>query len=139
MMTTTTTRAPRTRWLVRRGALAGVLAATGTTLLAAVARAAGVTFTVNGESIPLPAFTLWTLVGAALGVVLAQLLGDRRRFTVVCVIGTALSLIPPIQLPDDVATTAALVAAHLLAAAIVVPLLRQALGTTSPTRKPEKE
>jgi hypothetical protein len=124
---------PRTRALVRRGALAGAAAAVCTTAMAAIARAAGVRLEVDAAAIPLTAFALWTLVGAALGVVLARLLRARRRFLVVTVVATGLSLIPPIALPDDSGTTLVLVAAHLLAAAIVIPTLSRGLAAGAAT------
>jgi len=116
--------------LARRGAVAGVAASVVTTAGAAIARAAGVSLEVDAAAIPVAAFALWTLVGAALGVLMARLLHARRRFLVVTVVATGLSLIPPISLPDDAATKAVLVAAHLLAAAIIIPSLSRGLITT---------
>ena len=112
---------PTTRRLVRAGALAGAIAAVCTTVVAAIASAADVSLEINATAIPIPAFAWWTLVGAALGVVLARLLRERRRFVVVTTVAVALSLIPAITAPDDTATKAVLVGAHLLAAAIIIP------------------
>jgi peptidoglycan/LPS O-acetylase OafA/YrhL len=122
---------PSTRRLVRSGAFGGVLAAVCTTVVAAIASAADVSLEVDGEAIPIPAFAWWTLVGAALGVVLARLLRQRRRFVVVTSVAVGLSLIPAIAAADDTATKAVLVGAHLLAAAIIIPALSKQL--TSPT------
>ena len=122
-----------TRGLLRTGAVAGVIAAVCTTVVAAIASAAGVSLEVNGEAIPLPAFAWWTLVGAALGVVLARLLRVRRRFVVVTTVAAGLSLIPAIAAPDDTATKAVLVGLHLLAAAIIIPTLSQRLPRTTPS------
>ena len=118
---------PPTRRLVRSGALAGVIAAVCTTVVAAIASAADVSLEINGTAIPIPAFSWWTLVGAALGVVLARLLYERRRFVVVTTVAVGLSLIPAIAAPDDTATKAVLVGTHLLAAAIIIPTLSQRL------------
>jgi peptidoglycan/LPS O-acetylase OafA/YrhL len=118
---------PSMRRLVRSGALAGAIAAVCTTVVAAIARAADVSLEVNAEAIPIPAFAWWTLVGAALGVVLARLLRERRRFVVVTTVAVGLSLIPAIAAPDDTATKAVLVGCHLLAAAIVIATLSQRL------------
>ncbi|HTH07234.1 MAG TPA: DUF6069 family protein [Ilumatobacteraceae bacterium] len=115
---------PSTGRVVRAGAFAGALAAVGTTVIAVIASAADVSLEVDAEPIPIAAFTWWTVIGAALGVVLARLVRDRRRFTVVTVVGTGFSLVPAIALPDDTATTAVLVSCHLLAAAIIIPVLR---------------
>lgn len=120
---------PNTLLLVRRGGFAGVGAAVCTTAVAAIARAADVSLEVDAVAIPIAAFALWTLVGSALGVLLARLLRARRRFLVVTIVATGLSLIPPIALPDDTATKAVLVAAHLVAAAIIIPSLSRGLTT----------
>lgn len=124
--------------LVRRGGVAGVTAAVVTTTAVVIARSADVPLEVDGAAIPIAAFAMWTVIGAALGVVLARLLGDRRRFVTVALAATGLSLIPPIALPDHVATKAVLVGAHLLAAAIVIPALSQLL-TTSVARRRETQ
>ena len=73
------------------------------------------------------AFTLWTIIGTALGIGLARLLHDRRRFIVVTTVATGLSLIPAITVPDDSATKVVLVVTHLLAAAIIIPNLSRQL------------
>jgi hypothetical protein len=119
---------PSTRRLVRSGAFAGAIAAVCTTAVAAIASAAGVSLEIDDEAIPIPAFAWWTLVGAALGVVLARLLRVRRRFVVVTTVAAGLSLIPAIAAPDDSATKAVLVVAHLLAAAIIIAILSQRLA-----------
>ncbi len=116
------------RELAPTGLLAGVVAAVGTTGVAAIARAADVDLEVDGSSIPLPAFALWTVVGAALGFVVARLLGDARRFVAVTLAITAVSLVPAIVLPDDTATKLVLVGTHLLAAVIVIPALSRRLA-----------
>ena len=97
-------------------------------------RAADVSLEVDGTAIPIPAFAWWTLVGAALGVVLARLLRERRRFVVVTTVATGLSLIPAIAAADDTATTAVLVASHLLAAAIIIPTLSRQLPAVTRAR-----
>lgn len=121
---------PSALLLVRRGGVAGAAAAVVTTAAAVIARSADVALEVDGAAIPIAAFAMWTVIGTALGVVLARLLGDRRRFVTVAVAATGLSLTPPITLPDHVATKAVLVGAHLLAAAIVIPALAQLLTTS---------
>jgi hypothetical protein len=118
---------PSTRGLVRSGVLAAAIAAICTTVVAAIASAADVSLEVDGSAIPILAFAWWTLVGAALGVVLARLLRERRRFVVVTTIAAGLSLIPAIAAPDDAATRAVLVGVHVLAAAIIIPILSRPL------------
>jgi len=95
--------------------------------VAATASAAGVSLEIDAKAIPIPAFAWWTIVGAAVGVVLARLLRERRRFVVVAMVATGLSLIPPIAAADDTATKAVLVGTHLLAAAIIIPTLSRRL------------
>jgi Family of unknown function (DUF6069) len=118
---------PSTRRLVRIGALAGAIAAVSTMGVAAIARAAGVSLDIDGTAIPIAAFAWWTLVGAALGVVLARFLRERRRFVVIATVAVGLSLVPAIAAPDDTATKAVLVGTHLLAAAVIIPTLSQRL------------
>jgi L-alanine-DL-glutamate epimerase-like enolase superfamily enzyme len=125
---------PSTRGLVRSGALAGAFAAVCTTVVAAIANAADVSLEINGKAIPIAAFAWWTIIGAALGVVLARLLRERRRFVVVTTVAVGLSLIPAIAAPDDTATKAVLVGAHLLAAAIIIPTLSQQLTAVNGDR-----
>jgi len=127
MSTRTAAPTPNIRRLLLTGLVTGGLAAVSVTLVAAIAHAAGVPFTVDGELIELPAFTLWVLVGTTIGVVLVRCIGDRHRFHIVTVIGTALSLIPALLLPDDSSTKVVLVAIHLLAAGIIISILSRAL------------
>jgi hypothetical protein len=129
---------PSTRGLVRSGALAGAIAAACTTVVAAIASAADVDLEVNAEAIPILAFAWWTLVGAALGVVLARLLRERRKFVVVTTVAAGLSLIPAIAAPDHTATTAVLVGAHLCAAVIIIPILSQRLTAVDQDRGTER-
>ncbi len=98
--------------------------------MAAIASAADVSLEIKGAAVPIAAFAWWTLVAAALGVVLARVLRDRRRFLIVSTAGAALSLIPAIAAPDDTATKVVLVATHLLAAAIIIPTLTRKLPVT---------
>jgi hypothetical protein len=112
----------RTTLLVAAGAGALVTAA------AAIAHAAGVSFAVEGEMIPLAGFAQLTVVGAVIGGVLLAVLNRRsrsarRRFLQVTAALTALSCVPSIAWPDDAATKVALVALHLAAAAVIVPVL----------------
>lgn len=127
--------------LVHVGALAGATAAACTTAAAAVASAADAQPEVDGQAIPIVAFTWWTIVGAALGVVLARVLRLRRRFVVVTTAAAGLSLIPAMAAPDDTAARALLVATHLLAAAIIIPPLSRQLAAIAdrPLARPEPD
>jgi hypothetical protein len=136
-LTTTTTRtvtAPRfaatssarsLRWTT---VIAGFVAAAVTTGVAAAVHAAGVSFEIDGEMIPLLGFAQMTFLGAVIGGVLLAVLNRRsrsarRRFVQTAVALTVLSCVPSITWPDDAASKVALVALHVLAAAIVVPAL----------------
>jgi hypothetical protein len=114
---------PSSRRLLQVGAFAGAAAALCTTIVAAIAIAAGVSLEIDAQAVPIAAFAWWTLVGAAVGVMLARFLRERRRFVAVTTILAGLSLIPAIAAPDHTATKAVLVGAHLLAAGIIIPTL----------------
>ncbi len=127
--TTPTTEVVRGTHPVRRAALvSGVVAAVGSTTVAAVADAAGVPLAIEGEAIPLLGFAQATLVGAVLGGLLAAALNrfsatPRQWFLWVGSVLTVLSCVPPVAIPPDAATKVVLVATHLVAAAIIVPAL----------------
>ncbi len=116
-----------TRTLPRATASAGVLAAAATTAGAAVLRAAGVPLAVHGK-IPLAAFAQLTFIAAVTGGVLLAVLirrssAPRQRFVQITAGLTALSCAVPATFADTTASKIALVAVHLLAAAIIVPML----------------
>jgi len=114
---------PATGRLVRCGAIAGLAAATAATAVAAASSAADVPLTVDRTAIPPGAFAWWTVIAAVLGTVLARVVRARRRFVLVASVLTALSLVPALAAPDDLATRVVLVGCHLLAAAILIPAL----------------
>jgi peptidoglycan/LPS O-acetylase OafA/YrhL len=114
--------------LRRTTVVVGLGAAAAVTAVAAALQAAGVSLTVPGGEIPLAAFAQMTFVGAVLGGVLLAVLNrrsaqPRHRFLQTTIALTALSCIPSIASPPDVATKVALVMTHLVAAAIIVPVL----------------
>ena len=118
---------PLTRTLPRATASVGALAAAVTTTGAAAMRAAGVPLAVHGQ-IPLAAFAQLTFIAAVSGGVLLAVLirrssAPRQRFVRITAALTALSCAAPVVFADTTASKAALVALHLLAAAIVVPVL----------------
>ena len=71
--TTNTAAVTGTRPLWRAALACGAVAATATTAIAAVAHAAGVSFEIDGEAIPLMGFAQMTVLGAVLGLVIAVL------------------------------------------------------------------
>ena len=112
-----------TRTTVGVAAVSGVV----TTAAALLFRSAGVPLAVHGE-IPLAGFAQITILGAVIGGVLVALLNKLSssplrwflRWTVGC---TALSCIVPAVFAETTASKIALVALHLLAASIIVPVL----------------
>jgi Family of unknown function (DUF6069) len=124
----TTTEARRSHPLLKATLLVGVVAAVTTTAVAATARAAGVPLEIDGEQIPALGFVQMSFLGAVLGGLIVAALNRwsgqaRRRFQVVAAALTALSFVPSVVMPPDVATKLTLVATHLVAAAIIVPVL----------------
>ena len=116
-----------TRTLPRITVLAGVTAAAATTLVAAGLRAAGVPLAVHGQ-IPLAAFAQLTFIAAVSGGVLLALLNrrsrdPRTRFVRITAGLTALSCVVPLAFADTASSKAALAGLHLVAAAIIVPVL----------------
>ena len=106
----------------------GLGAAAVVTAAAALAHAAGVSFEIDGEMIPLVGFAQMTLLGAVLGgLMLAGLnrwsTSARRRFVATAVALAALSCVPSLAMPDDTASRVTLVALHVVASAIIVPAL----------------
>src|SRR3954462_8688261 len=114
--------------LRRTTIVVGLVAAGVVSAAAALLHALGVSFGVDGEAIPLVGFAQLTFVGAVIGGLLVAVLNRRspapgRRVLQVAATLTALSCVPSVAMPDDVTTKLALVVLHVLAAAIIVPVL----------------
>lgn len=114
--------------LRRATVTSGLVGAGITTAAAAACRAAGVSFEVDGETIPILGFAQMTFIGAVIGGLLLAALNrwstrTRRRFVQATVALTALSCVPSIAWPDDTSSQIMLVVLHVLAAAIIVPAL----------------
>jgi hypothetical protein len=125
---TETTETTTGRSLRRTTVVAGLAGAAVTAAAAAALHAAGVSFEIEGEMIPVLGFAQMTFIGAVIGGVLLAVLNrrsaePRRRFVQVAVALTALSCVPSVAMPDDGASMVSLVALHVLAAAIIVPAL----------------
>jgi hypothetical protein len=128
--THSTTPAPTStaRPIWRTAAVAGAAAAVATTVIGAIAKAADVPLVVGAMEIQVPAFTMFTIVGAALGAVIATQLQKRRSqprraFLVTTAVLTALSVLPDVTGDATTATKLTLVGAHLVAAAVIIPAL----------------
>lgn len=116
------------------GLLATIAAMVAVVGSAALAKAVGVEFEIpdGGEVIPLGGFATVTGFFCLLGVVLAVALArwsprPSRWFVRTTVVLTAVSLVPPFLAGAEAATAATLVALHLLAAAVVIPVLARRL------------
>ncbi|KQY33494.1 hypothetical protein ASD42_16815 [Nocardia sp. Root136] len=117
----------------RPAALAAVVAAAGTTAVAAVAHTAGVSLAIEGEQIPLAGFTQLTLIFAAIGILFAAALrkwagNPRTVFVRTTIALTALSLVPDLIVNAAADTKLTLMLTHLVAAAIVIPVLAARLA-----------
>lgn len=119
----------------KHGLAAAVGAAAVTTVLAAVASAAGVSFEdSHGVAIPLLGFTQLTFVFSMIGVGLASVFARKARrprsaFVRTTVALTALSVVPDFTFGFDAATACSLAALHVIAAAIVIPTIARRLTT----------
>jgi Family of unknown function (DUF6069) len=118
------------------GLAAAVTASVATTVLAAVASAAGVSFAARtGTRIPIAAFAQLTLVFSLVGVGIAAVIARRARrprptFVRTAVVLTALSFVPDLTFGFDPGSAATLITLHTVAAAIVVPTLAGRLART---------
>ncbi|MET8358999.1 DUF6069 family protein [Micromonospora sp. NPDC005171] len=126
----------RFRGLAGTGLIATLAASVSTTLAAALARGAGVDFQISdgGETIPLSGIAVVTGFFSIVGVVIAVALlrwsarpADRFVWTGVAL--TALSLVPAPVSGANAATVTALLGLHLIAAAVMIPVLVRSLRT----------
>lgn len=123
------------RRLLLPGLAAAAGAAVAVTAVAALAMAVGVDFELpdGGESIPLLGFTQLTFVFSVVGVLIALAIRrwaprPARAWVRIAVALTALSLVPPFLVDANLATACTLVLAHLIAAAIVIPVIARRLA-----------
>jgi Family of unknown function (DUF6069) len=120
----------------KHGLAAAGVASGATTVLAAVASAAGVSFADStGASIPLAAFAQLTLVFSLVGVGIAAVMARKVRrprptFVRTAVALTALSFVPDLTFGFDAGSAATLITLHTVAASIVVPALAGRLART---------
>jgi hypothetical protein len=123
----------RGRRLAVTGLGVAVAAAALNAVVAALARAAGVDLEVTGgEAIPVSGIAFVTVVLSVLGLLVAAALSRWSDSPVqwwlrTTVVLTVVSLVPPFLAAADAATAATLVALHLLAAAVVVPVVARTL------------
>jgi hypothetical protein len=138
VMTGTTTEHTARKSVWKHGLAAAIAAAAVTTGLSYAASKAGVSFVDPAHPeipIPLLGFAELTLIFSLIGVVLAAILARTARRPRATFVRTTLVLlvlsvvpdfvaIPALQIPDfDTATSFTLAGLHLVAAAIVIPVL----------------
>jgi hypothetical protein len=133
MTTTASTTSPRTAALISAGLLATAGASAATMAVAAGAHAAGISLDMAGAPIPVTGFAVLTAVFSLVGLVLAVALArwartPQKTFIRTTVALTALSLVPDAIADSAPATKALLMAAHLVAAAIVIPAVARRLA-----------
>ena len=134
---TSTTGATERQPIWKHGLTAAVIASVTTTVLAAIASAAGVSFVDGtGASIPLAGFTQLTLIFSLVGVGIAAVMARRARrprstFVRTAFALTVLSVVPDLVLGFDAASAATLITLHTVAAAIVVPTIAGRLRVSS--------
>ncbi|MEY2419444.1 MAG: hypothetical protein QOG90_2124 [Actinomycetota bacterium] len=131
-LTASTTVLPTTG-VLRPGLKAAAVAAVATTAFAAVTHAAGVSYAIKGEAIPVLGFGQLTFAFSLVGVALAAVLARRARHAqstfIRATVGlTLLSFIPDITAQASSATRLSLMLAHVIAAAIVIPQLAARLS-----------
>jgi amino acid transporter len=122
----------------KHGVVAAVAAAVATTVIAAIASAAGVAFSdgkPETESIPTVTFAVFTLIFSLIGVGLAAILARKARKPRSTFVRTAigllvLSFVPDLTFGFTAGSAATLIALHIVAAAIVVPVLASRLAPT---------
>jgi hypothetical protein len=121
--------------LLLPGLAAAAAAAVAVTAVAAVAMAVGVDFEVpdGGKAIPLLGFTQVTFTLSVVGVLVALAIRrwasrPARTWVRTAVSLTAVSLVPPFLVDANLATECTLVLAHLIAAAVVIPVIARRLA-----------
>jgi uncharacterized protein DUF6069 len=130
---TTTTNVTARTGVLRPGLKAAALAAVATTGFAAVTHAAGVSYAIKGEAIPVLGFGQMTFLFSLVGIGLAAVLARRARhaqstFIRTTVALTVLSFVPDIAAQASSLTRLSLMASHVIAAAIVIPRLARRLS-----------
>jgi amino acid transporter len=132
----TTRQSTRPQPVWKQGVMAALAASVATSVLAALASAAGVSFADStGASIPIAGFAELTLVFSLIGVGIAAVMArrarhPRRTFVRTAIALTALSFVPDLTFGFDPASAATLIALHTVAATMVVPTLASRLART---------
>jgi hypothetical protein len=133
MSVTTTTTTARAKPLITGGLVATAVAAAATATVAAAGEFAGISLAVGGAPIPLSGFAVLTVFFSLVGLVLALVLArtarrPRTAFVRTTIVLTALSLVPDVLADASVATKVLLMLTHVVAAAIVIPVIARRLS-----------
>jgi hypothetical protein len=118
--------------LIGGGLVAAGLAAVATSAVAAAGEFAGIGLIVGGAAIPVSGFAVLTAICSVVGLALALVLRWARRpravFLRTTIALTALSLVPDVLADASPATKVLLMVTHLVAAAIVIPVVARRLS-----------
>lgn len=125
--------ATRTSSLAVGGLVATVVASVATSAVAALGLAAGISLDVSGGVIPVSGFATLTAIFSVIGLLIALVLSrtarsPRTAFVRTTVVLTALSLVPDVLVDATTATKLLLMVTHLVAAAVVVPVIARRLA-----------
>jgi hypothetical protein len=131
--TTATTNAPPVGALLLAGSAATVAAAVATSAVAAAGQAVGISTAVAGAPIPVSGFAVLTAIFSVLGLVIATALRrfarrPRTAWIRTTVVLTVLSFVPDVLADATLATKALLILTHVVAAAIVIPVVARRLS-----------
>jgi hypothetical protein len=131
-MTTTAVPVRSALSLLLPGIAATAVACVATAAVAAAGHAAGISLDMAGEPIPVAGFAMLTAVFSLVGLGIAALLRrfarhPRAAFVRVTVALTVLSLVPDAVADAATSTKALLMLTHLVAAAIVIPVVARRL------------
>jgi hypothetical protein len=118
--------------LIVGGLTAAIVAGAATAAVAAAGEFAGISLAVGGAPIPASGFAVLTVVFSVVGLVLALVLArwagrPRTVFVRTTIVLTALSLVPDVLVDASAATKMLLMLTHVVAAAIVIPVIARRL------------
>jgi Family of unknown function (DUF6069) len=130
---TTTT---KSKGMLRTGAAAGAVAALATTVIVVIAKSLDVPVAIENKPIPIAGFAQLTFVCALMGTGIAALLTRRSNkarplFIRIATALTVLSVVPDLTVNTDTATRITLIATHVVAAVIVIPVLARRLANNT--------
>jgi hypothetical protein len=133
LTSTATTDTTARRPLAKAGVAAAVVASVATVTVASLAHAAGVSLDIAGEQIPLLGFANLTFVLSLVGLAIASVMTRRAAHPRSLFLRTTaalllLSFVPDLSADAAVSTKLTLMLTHVVAAAIVVPVLARRLA-----------